>query len=126
MKRVLLVEDNALFRQSFRKLLEGRYPSLEITEASDGNKAMEKVDASSFDLIFMDIRLPDENGLTLTHNIMAKYPETTIIVLTHYDLPEYREIAIQNGASYFLCKSMPSEEILSVVGKVLQNGKPEK
>lgn len=106
-----------------KKLLERRYPSLVIIEAQDGEEAMEKVEASSFDLIFMDIKLPGANGLTLTQQIKAQYPETIVVVLTHYNLPEYRDMAVQSGASYFLTKSMPSEEILSVAGKVLENGK---
>jgi len=88
--RVLIVEDSTLFRQLFKETLHDRFPSVEIYEAIDGEEALLQVETFRPNLIFMDIRLPGENGLELTKKIKARYPNITIIILTGYDLPEYR------------------------------------
>ena len=120
MARALLVEDNETFRLSLREALISRFPSLEIAEAGDGNEAMEKVRTSPPDLIFMDIKLPGENGLVLTKRIKALFPKIVVIVLTSYDLPEYREAAFQYNANYFFTKASPTDEIVGAVESVLR------
>jgi two-component system response regulator YesN len=102
--KTLLVEDNNIFRQTFKETLQSRFPSVVIQEAAEGNEALQKVDAFHPELIFMDIRLPGQNGLELTRKIKARYPETVVIVLTDYDTPEYRKAAFQCGASCFFAK----------------------
>jgi DNA-binding NarL/FixJ family response regulator len=70
----------------------------------------------------MDIRLPDESGLELTKKIKANWPDTTIIILTHYDFPEYREAATKYGVNHFLAKgSTCEEEILRTVQSILSS-----
>jgi len=71
MKRVLIVEDNAFFLQFFRETLRSRFPSLEISEAADGEEAIQKIKALQPEAIFMDVRLPGESGLELTKKIKA-------------------------------------------------------
>jgi len=66
---------------------------------------LQKVEAFLPDLIFMDIRLPGESGLTLTQKIKATHPNITILILTAYDIPEYREAAPKYGADRFLAKN---------------------
>jgi two-component system response regulator YesN len=102
--KTLLVEDNNIFRQTFKETLQSRFPSVVIQEAAEGNEALQKVDAFHPEPIFMDIRLPGQNGLELTRKIKARYPETVVIVLTDYDTPEYRKAAFQCGASCFFAK----------------------
>ena len=93
---------------------------MEIIEAEDGDVAMQKIDAQPPDLIFMDIKLPGENGLELTGKIKTKYPNVIVIILTSYDTPEYREAAVQAKANHFLSKGSSSKEsILSLVESVL-------
>lgn len=102
--KILIVEDNETFRQSFKESLQMLCPSLNIQEVEDGNKCLKKVDSFHPQLVFMDIRLPGENGLSLTKKIKAKHPETRVIVITSYDNPEYRDAAAKNGASGFFSK----------------------
>ena len=114
--KVMLVEDDDHFRQTLRKLLISRFPSFAFEEARDGKEAMEKIDVFLPDLIFMDIKLPGENGLKLTRSIKKVYPETVIIILTGYDLPEYRQAAYESGANHFASKeSSSASEILALV-----------
>jgi two-component system response regulator YesN len=120
--RTLLVEDNAAFRQTLFDILSAQFPSILIEEAADGKEAFQKIDSVLPNLIFMDIKLPGENGLQLTQKIKAKHPEVIIIMLTSYDLPEYREAAYQYGANYFIVKgSSTNEEILAMVGSILKD-----
>jgi DNA-binding NarL/FixJ family response regulator len=68
----------------------------------------------------MDIRIPGESGLSLTQKIKARYPETLVIILTAYDMPEYRQAAYERGANDFLVKgSFTNEEILILVESIL-------
>jgi len=118
--RVLIVEDSIIFRTLLKEALQSRFPSMEILEAADGEKAMKQIAAHLPDLIFMDIKLPGENGLDLTAKIKDKYPEMVVIVLTSYDTPEYREAAVKVKANHFLPKGTSStEEILTLVGSIL-------
>ena len=103
--KILIVDDNDFFRQTLKATLKGCFPKIAIDEATDGDKALQKVDAFVPDLIFMDIQLPGENGLTLTRKIKATHLNTIIVILTSYDKPEYREVAIRNGADRFLVKT---------------------
>jgi DNA-binding NarL/FixJ family response regulator len=95
---------------------------MEIIEAIDGKEALQKIDSSSPNLVFMDIELRGENGLELTKRIKAQYPQIIIIILTSHDLQEYREAAYQNNANYFLSKgSSTKAEILALVDSILSD-----
>jgi len=104
MKRILIVEDNAYFLQFLKETLHTRLPSIDILEARNGEEALQRVEALLPDAIFTDLRLPGANGLELTRKIKAQYPDAIVVILTNYDLPEYREAAYQSGADYFLSK----------------------
>ena len=120
MFRTLIVENNAIFRQSFKEILCVRFPYMVVDEAADGKEALKKVDIFHPDLIFMDIELPGENGLELTKKIKRYYSKIIIIILANYDLPEYRQAAYQYGANYFISKgSSTREEILTLVESIL-------
>lgn len=90
-----------------------------VDEAENGKEAMQKVEDSIPHLIFMDIKLPDENGLEVTRKIKTRYTKIRVIILTSYDLPEYREAAEQYGADHFLGKGSSSrEEIMALVDDI--------
>jgi len=89
-------------------------------EARDGREALQKTSDFLPNLILMDIKLRGESGLALTKQIKDKFPEIIIILLTYYDLPEYRMVAYESGADYFLGKgSSTAEEILRLVDSIL-------
>jgi CheY-like chemotaxis protein len=91
-----------------------------IAEAGDGEEALGKIDTLLPNLIFMDINLPGENGLELTRKIKTTHPETPIIILTSYDLPEYRQVAYENGANSFLVKGCFNlEELITMVESLI-------
>ena len=116
MYKTLIVEDNDNFRQTLRSLLDSRFPSMTIEEAGEGREALEKVHDFDPDIIFMDIKLPGENGLILTRQIRKSNPDVKIIILTSHNLPEYREAARAGGADHFLTKSSSkANEIFALI-----------
>jgi DNA-binding NarL/FixJ family response regulator len=116
----MLVEDNVIFRESLRDSLRLRFPSIQIIEAGNGAEALEKINSLSPNLIFMDIRLPGQSGLELTEKIKKLHPDIMIIVLTDYDIPEYREAAARFKADHFFSKdSMTIEKIVPFVKSAL-------
>jgi DNA-binding NarL/FixJ family response regulator len=113
---LLLVEDNAEFRQVIGEILSSHFSTVHIAEAADGEQAFQQIQTQHPCIIIMDIQLPGENGLELTKKIRTLYPEIAIIILTQYDLPAYREAALRYGARCFLSKgsSTPNDIIASV------------
>ncbi len=103
--RILIVDDSDRFRTLLKKGLRVSFPTIAIDEAANGDEALQKVDAFLPDLVFMDIRLKEENGLELTKKIKATHPNITILIVTGFDLPEYRETASQYGVDRFLIKT---------------------
>jgi YesN/AraC family two-component response regulator len=96
---------------------------MEIAEAGNGLEALERVDSFSPNLIFMDIRLPGQNGLELTKKIKELYPDIIIIILTNYDLPEYREAAARFNADHFLSKDSMTHQDVNVLVKAILSEK---
>jgi DNA-binding NarL/FixJ family response regulator len=123
--RTLIVEDSVFFRQILRETLQSHFPAMEIIEAVNGQEVMQKIDTLRPELVFMDIKLPGgENGLELTRNIKTRHPGIQVLILTSYDLPEYREAASRCGANYFLSKGTTTkDQILTLVRSLLSEKK---
>jgi DNA-binding NarL/FixJ family response regulator len=125
MNKILIIDDSDTFRNTFNNALRLRFPDMEVDEAVNGGQAIEKITASRPDIIFMDIRMPGESGLDLTEKIKACFPEIRIIILTEYDLPEYRQAAMDNKADVFITKgSLKMSRIVSMIQSFL-DGKPD-
>lgn len=123
MFRTLLVEDNSSFRQTLHDLLHEQFPHVEVIEAGDGKSAMRTINERRPDLVFMDIKLPDENGLELACRIKTYDPTIVVIILTSHDSPEYRQAAYRNGASCYMCKtSIETEDIIAMIQGALSYG----
>lgn len=121
MFKILLVEDNNAFRQSLVEIIHAEFPSIAIEEAGDADEAVQKIGSFVPNLIFMDIKLPNGNGLELTRKVKTEQPETNVIVLTSYDFLEYRQAATKYGASNFLSKgSVTREEITALIRSFLE------
>ena len=103
--RILIVDDNVFFRKALTERLQMSFPAVAINEVADGGEVLREVDAFLPDLIFMDIKLSGINGLELTKKIKAVHPNVIILIITSYDLFEYRDAASQYGANRFLPKA---------------------
>ncbi|MCU0578402.1 MAG: response regulator transcription factor [Desulfobacterota bacterium] len=119
MVSTLLVEDNLFFRQSFKKVMNDRFPTMEIMEAANKKEALDRYRKSLPNLVFIDINLPDGNGFEISNKIRSEPSTCVIFFLTSYDLPEYRQAAFKNGADYFFSKDCKPEEILDALQSLL-------
>lgn len=118
--KTLIVEDNDNFRQALGDLLHTKFPFMILEEATNGQEVLAKVASFQPDIVFLDIRLPGENGLSLTPKIKNLFPAIKLIILTAHDLPEYREVAYQKGADYFLAKGTTNNtEIINLIENII-------
>jgi DNA-binding NarL/FixJ family response regulator len=113
--RVLVADDQSMVRAGFRMLLSGEEDIEVVAEASNGLEAVDK--AARFDpgVILMDIRMPELDGLQATRRILAADGTARILVLTTFDLDEYVYEALRAGASGFVLKDDPPEQLLAAV-----------
>ena len=116
--RVLVADDQSLVRGGFRMLLAGE-PDMEIVaEASNGLEAVEKAARFHPTVVLMDIRMPELDGLEATRRILAADGEARILILTTFDLDEYVYEALRSGASGFVLKDEPPEQLLAAIRTV--------
>jgi len=100
----LLVDGNVCYRQTLSDVLLLHFPSIGVDEADTGEEALSKVAYQRPDLVFMDICLPEENGLQVSKEIKRVYSGIVVVILTGNDQPEYRQQAFRNGVDQFLSK----------------------
>jgi DNA-binding NarL/FixJ family response regulator len=118
--RVLLVDDQELVRAGFRLILE-RAGFDVVGEASDGLEAVALADDLCPSVVLMDIRMPCMDGIEATRQIVRKNPEVRVLALTTFDLDEYVYAAVQAGASGFLLKDVPPDDLVHAV-RVVERG----
>jgi DNA-binding NarL/FixJ family response regulator len=111
--RVLIVEDQALVRGSFRVLVETAPGLVAVGEAANGVEAVALVPDVRPDVVLMDIRMPEMDGIEATRRIMAQPSPPRVLVLTTFDLDEYVYAALRAGASGFLLKDAPPADLLA-------------
>ena len=111
MIRVLIVDDQAMVRAGFSSLLESE-PDIEVVGlAANGEEAIEQVKAVDPDVTLMDIRMPVLDGLAATRKLVESQARTRVLVLTTFDLDEYVFESLRAGASGFLLKDAPAEQL---------------
>jgi DNA-binding NarL/FixJ family response regulator len=113
--RVLLCDDQALVRSGFRMILEAR-PDMEVVgEAEDGLRAVELGRRLEPDVILMDVRMPNLDGVEATRRLVQDGSRARIVILTTYDLDEYVHQAIRAGASDFLLKDVQPAQLVEAI-----------
>ncbi|MCM3501378.1 response regulator transcription factor [Microbacterium sp. P26] len=116
--RIVLVDDQSLFRAGIRMVIDSQSDLEVVGEASDGREAIEVMRQVRPDIVLMDVRMPVMDGLTATAEILREPEPPRVIVLTTFDLDEAAARAIQGGASGFLLKDSEPEFLLSAVRTV--------
>ncbi|MFG3060428.1 response regulator [Streptomyces sp. NPDC048231] len=118
--RVLICDDQQLIRMGLRMVIDSQPDLTVVGEAADGDAAIASVAALEPDLVLMDVRMPGVDGLAATEHLCAQPDGPQILVVTTFDLDEYAYAALRAGASGFLVKDAPAEEILVTVRAVLR------
>ncbi len=115
---VLLADDQPLLRTGFRMILEAQ-PDMEVAgEAADGEQAVEQTARLNPDVVLMDVRMPGTDGIEATRRIVASGSAARVLILTTFDLDEYAFSGLRVGASGFLLKNVPPEELLAGIRAV--------
>jgi DNA-binding NarL/FixJ family response regulator len=113
--RVLLCDDQALVRSGFRMILEARDDLEVVGEAEDGREAIELAASADPDVILMDVRMPNVDGVQATRAIVAGGSSARILILTTFDLDEYVYEALRAGASGFLLKDVQPQQLVEAI-----------
>jgi DNA-binding NarL/FixJ family response regulator len=117
--RIVIADDQALVRGGLRMILDAQ-PDLEVVgEAVDGREALQQARELSPDLVLMDVRMPELDGLETTRRLLDRDPSAKVIVLTTFDLDDYVYEAIRAGASGFLLKSAPPQQLIAGIRTVM-------
>lgn len=117
--KLLIVDDHSVVRSGLLTLLHGKHNIEVVGEAADGDEAIKKVSELNPNVVLMDLSMPQgKNGLTATSEIKKIQPEISILILTMHDDEEYLFNAIHAGASGYILKSSPHEELISAIKSV--------
>ncbi|HTR32569.1 MAG TPA: response regulator transcription factor, partial [Gaiellaceae bacterium] len=116
--RVLVADDQSMIRAGFRMLLGGQEDIDVVAEAGDGLEAVDKAARFQPTVILMDIRMPELDGIEATRRILAADGRARILILTTFDLDDYVYAALRAGASGFVLKDDPPEQLLAAIRTV--------
>jgi len=119
--RVLLVDDQHLVREGFARLLRDVADIEVVGEAADGATAAELARKTHPDVVLMDVRMPGMDGVEATAHVVRERPETRVLMLTTFDLDEAVHRALQAGASGFLLKDTPYDQLIHAI-RVISRG----
>ena len=119
--KVLIVDDQAMVRGGFRLVLDAQADLRVVGEAEDGVAAIEAVQRLWPDVVVMDVRMPRMDGVEATARITAAERAPRVLILTTFDLDEYVYAAIEAGASGFMLKDAPAEQLVDAI-RIVANG----
>jgi len=119
--RVVLVDDQPLLRQGYRMVLSAQDDLEVVGEAADGAAAIRAAYTLRPDIVLMDVRMPGMDGIEATRQIVQQTPDVRVIILTTFDVDQYAFSALRAGASGFLLKNVPPEDLLSGI-RVVASG----
>ena len=118
--RVMLVDDEELMRTGLRSVLSSD-PSIEVVaEAVDGGQAVRRAAQARPDVVLMDVRMPDVDGIAATTELLDRLPEAKVVILTTFEEDDYIDGALRAGASGFLLKRTPPEELIAAVHRTAE------
>jgi two-component system invasion response regulator UvrY len=123
MRKYLIIDDHVVIRTGIKFLLFDKYQPAEIHEASDGETALEQLKSNSYDLIIMDIQMPNTDSMGLMEFIKQEYPDAKVLVYSMSAEKIYARRFIKAGAMGFLSKDAPLQEITKAIDVILNNRK---
>ena len=123
-RRLILADDHHLLRRGFKSLLSGESDLEVIGEASNGIEAIEMCRRLRPDLILMDVRMPEMDGITATRRIKEELPGVGVLMVTMHENPDYLLEALNAGAAGYVLKDAPADRLISAVHRTLNGESP--
>ncbi len=120
MVRVLIADDHALIRSGLMQLLQEDRSIREMGEAATGEQTLDRLRESRWDLLLLDINMPDRSGLDILKHVRSGFPDTKVLVLSGYPERQYARNVLRAGACGYLAKDTASEELVRAVKMVIQ------
>ena len=121
MIRIMLVDDQEMVRVGFRMILQAEHDLTIVGEAGDGAAAIELAERAGADVVLMDVRMPKMDGIEACRAIRDRQPDTRVMMLTTFDLHDYVHAALRAGASGFMLKDAPAEQLVDAI-RIVANG----
>lgn len=118
--KILIIDDHTLFRKGLKEILLDFTKNIVCKEAKSGQEALKMLAEESFNLIFLDIAMPEEDGIEILRKIKKNYPETKVLMLSMYPEEQYAKITLKLGASGYLTKSAEPEELYTAIDRVIK------
>jgi DNA-binding NarL/FixJ family response regulator len=119
--RIMLVDDQEMVRVGFRMILQAESDLTIVGEAGDGAAAIELADRAKADVVLMDVRMPNMDGIEACRALRDRHPDTRVMMLTTFDLHDYVHAALRAGASGFMLKDAPAEQLVDAI-RIVANG----
>jgi len=120
--KIVIIDDHQLFREGVKRILEFEKSFQVVAEGDDGCEALRLVEEFQPDVVIMDINMPQKNGVEATRELVEKYPDTKIIILSIHDDENYVTHALQTGAIGYLLKEMDADALIEAVKVVAEGG----
>jgi two-component system invasion response regulator UvrY len=119
MSRVLIADDHAVVRSGYKQFLEADTSIVEIGEAANGQETLEQLRAKEWDLLLMDIHMPDRSGLDILQHVTSAYPAVRVLVMSGLPEEQYARNVLRAGASGYLSKGGTPQEFIKAVRQIL-------
>lgn len=120
--KIAIIDDHQLFREGVKRILEFEKSFQVVAEGDDGSDAVKIVEESKPDVVIMDINMPNVNGVEATRELVEKFPDTKVIILSIHDDENYVTHALKTGAIGYLLKEMDADALIEAVRVVAEGG----
>lgn len=122
MINVLVVDDHAIFRSGLKRLFSDEPDIQVLDEAKSGREALGKIRQQRFDVVLLDINLPERSGLDVLEQIKQEQPKLPVLMLSMYPPEQYSMLALKNGANGYVAKDMESSDLVEAIRQVARGG----
>ncbi|MDQ0156937.1 response regulator [Robertmurraya andreesenii] len=120
--KIIIIDDHQLFREGVKRILDFEKSFEVVAEGDDGSEAVALVEKFHPDVVIMDINMPTVNGVEATRQLVEKFPQTQVIILSIHDDENYVQHALKTGAAGYLLKEMDADALIEAVKVVADGG----